>query len=236
MLGKKLEFPTAYHPQTDGLAESMIQTMKDIVRRFCAYGLEYKDHKGYTHDWVTVLTPVQLAYNTIQQSTTGKSPSLVEKWWNPLFPVDHLKKKLLTIHPTSNYFHDISKRSCHTASHRKNAAGVRITQEFSQKHPEFPVTLVKPYFQTGEEKVPSKTKTTNPPYRVQVEDSCGPLKKIIKEKKTRLSVKDQKQHLVSFKSQTENKDIWWAEDGIPDGNLHVIRLRASRGTEQSHQL
>ncbi|MBW0563548.1 hypothetical protein O181_103263 [Austropuccinia psidii MF-1] len=50
MLGTKLAFSTAYHPKTDGLAERMIQTMEDILRRFCAYGMEYKDHEGYNHD------------------------------------------------------------------------------------------------------------------------------------------------------------------------------------------
>ncbi|MBW0463222.1 hypothetical protein O181_002937 [Austropuccinia psidii MF-1] len=50
MLGTKLPFSTAYHPQTDGLAERMIQTMEDRMRRFCAYGMEYKDHEGYTHE------------------------------------------------------------------------------------------------------------------------------------------------------------------------------------------
>ncbi|MBW0534477.1 hypothetical protein O181_074192 [Austropuccinia psidii MF-1] len=44
MLGTKLAFSTAYHPQTDGLAERMIQTMEDILRRFCAYGMEYSIH------------------------------------------------------------------------------------------------------------------------------------------------------------------------------------------------
>ncbi|MBW0492303.1 hypothetical protein O181_032018 [Austropuccinia psidii MF-1] len=44
MLGTKLEFSTAYHRQTDGLAERMIKTMEEILRRFCAYGMEYKDH------------------------------------------------------------------------------------------------------------------------------------------------------------------------------------------------
>ncbi|MBW0553013.1 hypothetical protein O181_092728 [Austropuccinia psidii MF-1] len=83
----------------------MIQTMEDILRRFCAYGMEYKDHEGYTHDWVTLLPEVQLAYNTSQHSTTGKTPALVEKAWKPLLPVDHLKKKLLTIHPTARDFH-----------------------------------------------------------------------------------------------------------------------------------
>ncbi|MBW0479719.1 hypothetical protein O181_019434 [Austropuccinia psidii MF-1] len=72
MLATKLAFSTAYHPQEDCLAERMIQTMEVILRRFCAYGMEYKDHEGYTHDWVPLLSAVQLAYNSSQDSTTGK--------------------------------------------------------------------------------------------------------------------------------------------------------------------
>ncbi|MBW0543711.1 hypothetical protein O181_083426 [Austropuccinia psidii MF-1] len=81
MLGTKISFSTAYHPQTDGLAERIIQTMEDINRRSCTYGMKFKDHEGCIHDWVTLLPAVQLAYNTSQHSTTGKSPSLVEKGW-----------------------------------------------------------------------------------------------------------------------------------------------------------
>ncbi|MBW0529388.1 hypothetical protein O181_069103 [Austropuccinia psidii MF-1] len=99
MLSRKHAFSTAYHPQTDGLVERMIQTMEDIIRRLFAYGMEYKDCEGYTHDWVTLLPEIQLAYNTSQNSTTGKLPLLVEKGWNHLLPVDHLKRNLLTIHP-----------------------------------------------------------------------------------------------------------------------------------------
>ncbi|MBW0542626.1 hypothetical protein O181_082341 [Austropuccinia psidii MF-1] len=61
MLCTKMAFSTAYHPQTDGLAERVMPTMEDILRRFCAYGMEYKDHEGYTNDWVTLLPLVQLA-------------------------------------------------------------------------------------------------------------------------------------------------------------------------------
>ncbi|MBW0477329.1 hypothetical protein O181_017044 [Austropuccinia psidii MF-1] len=99
MLGTKVEFSTAYHPQTDRLSKRMIQTMEDIVGRFFAYGMEYKDHEVNTHDWVTLLPAVQLAYNISQHSTTGRTPALVEKGWNPLLPVAHLKKNLLNIHP-----------------------------------------------------------------------------------------------------------------------------------------
>ncbi|MBW0521194.1 hypothetical protein O181_060909 [Austropuccinia psidii MF-1] len=115
MLVTKLAFPTAYHSQTDGLSERMIQAMEDIIRRFCAYGKEYKDHEGYTHFWVTLLPAIQLAYNPGLHSTTGKSPPLVEKGWNTLLPVDHLKKNPCTIHPTAKDFNDMWKKACDTA-------------------------------------------------------------------------------------------------------------------------
>ncbi|MBW0470381.1 hypothetical protein O181_010096 [Austropuccinia psidii MF-1] len=152
--------------------------------------------------------------DTSQHSTTGKTPALVEKRWNPLLPVDHLKKNLLTIHPTAKDFHDMWKRACDTAvkfiaeakeynkkrwdkTHLepdfkegdqvlvstlnfnnlkglknirdsfvgpfniikligKNAVEVKLTDEFSRKHPVFPVSLVKPYFQEEAEKFPSR--------------------------------------------------------------------------------
>ncbi|MBW0588394.1 hypothetical protein O181_128109 [Austropuccinia psidii MF-1] len=105
MLGTKLPFSTAYHPHTDCSAERMIQTMEDMIRRFCAHGMEYKHHEGYTNNWVNLVPEVQLDYNKSQHSTTGKPLALEEKVWKPLLPVDHLKKNLLTIHPTAKEFH-----------------------------------------------------------------------------------------------------------------------------------
>ncbi|MBW0536491.1 hypothetical protein O181_076206 [Austropuccinia psidii MF-1] len=72
MLGRKPAFSTPYHLQTDVLAERMIKTMEELIRRFCAYGMEYKYHEGYTHDWVTHLPEVQLAYKISQHSMIGK--------------------------------------------------------------------------------------------------------------------------------------------------------------------
>ncbi|MBW0541545.1 hypothetical protein O181_081260 [Austropuccinia psidii MF-1] len=51
LFGTKLSFSTAYQPQTNGLAERMIQTLEEMIRRFCAYGLEFKNSDGFTHDW-----------------------------------------------------------------------------------------------------------------------------------------------------------------------------------------
>ncbi|MBW0498049.1 hypothetical protein O181_037764 [Austropuccinia psidii MF-1] len=45
---------------------------------------------------------------------------------------------------------------------RENEVEVRLTEEFSRKHPVFPVHSVKPYFQTGEDRFPSRNKTYNP--------------------------------------------------------------------------
>ncbi|MBW0498386.1 hypothetical protein O181_038101 [Austropuccinia psidii MF-1] len=60
----KLSFSKAYHPQTDGLEEIVIQTLKDIIRRFCAYGLEFKGSDGFTHDWCTLIPDFALEYKT----------------------------------------------------------------------------------------------------------------------------------------------------------------------------
>ncbi|MBW0495048.1 hypothetical protein O181_034763 [Austropuccinia psidii MF-1] len=254
--------------------------------------MEYKDHEGYIHDWVTLLPEIQLAYNTSKHSTTGKTPALVEKGWDSLLPVDHLKKNLLTIQPTAKEFHKMWKIACDTAakcideskeynkqrwdkSHmepdfkegdqvlvstlnfnnlkgpkkmtglfveplniisliEKNAVEVKLMEEFSRKHPVFPVSLLKLYFQKEEDKVPSRKKDLTPPKIVEVEDSPGPVKKSIKARNIRLNGKDKRQYLVRFKNQTADKDKWLAQDAILDGNLHLGKFRSSRRTEKSH--
>ncbi|MBW0488391.1 hypothetical protein O181_028106 [Austropuccinia psidii MF-1] len=118
----------------------------------------------------------------------------------------------------------------------KNSVEVKLTEAFSRKHPVCPVSLVKPTFQKEEDKLPSRTKNTNPQEMVEVQDSPGPVKKIIKARKIALHGKDQRQYLVRFKNHPEDKDKWLAKDAIPDGNIHLRRLRSSRRTKKSHQL
>ncbi|MBW0556873.1 hypothetical protein O181_096588 [Austropuccinia psidii MF-1] len=154
MLGTKRALSTAYHPQTDGLAERMIQTMEDILRGFCAYGMEYKDHEGYTHDWVNLLPAVQLACNRSQHSTTGKTPALVEKGWNPLLPVDYLKKALLTIHPTAKYFHEMWRRAYDTA-----AKCIAEAKEYNKKS--WDKLHMEPEFKEGDQLLVSTLRLNN---------------------------------------------------------------------------
>ncbi|MBW0473602.1 hypothetical protein O181_013317 [Austropuccinia psidii MF-1] len=117
----------------------------------------------------------------------------------------------------------------------KNAVQVGLKEEFSRKHPVYPVSLVKPYFHTGEDKFPCRREITNPPEIVKMEDHPGHVKKIIKASKIRLNVKDQRKYLVRFENQTADADKWLAKDAIPYGRLHLKRFRASRRTEKSHQ-
>ncbi|MBW0583194.1 hypothetical protein O181_122909 [Austropuccinia psidii MF-1] len=88
----KLSFSTAYQPQTDGLAEIMIQGLEDMIRRFFAYGLEFKDSDGFTHDWCTLIPELELAYKTSVQSSTGQTPAMVKKGLNKILPEDKLEK------------------------------------------------------------------------------------------------------------------------------------------------
>ncbi|MBW0473759.1 hypothetical protein O181_013474 [Austropuccinia psidii MF-1] len=85
----------------------------------------------------------------------------------------------------------------------KNEVEVRLTEEFSRKHSVFPVSLVKPYFHTGEDKFPSRDKAHTPQDIVEVEDSPGLVKKIIKARKIRLNGKDQRQFLVRLKTKQQ---------------------------------
>ncbi|MBW0537734.1 hypothetical protein O181_077449 [Austropuccinia psidii MF-1] len=58
--GTKLSFSKAYHPQADGFAKRMIQTLEDMIRGFCAYGLEFKYSDGFTHYWCTLIPALEL--------------------------------------------------------------------------------------------------------------------------------------------------------------------------------
>ncbi|MBW0543425.1 hypothetical protein O181_083140 [Austropuccinia psidii MF-1] len=94
----------------------MIQTLEDIIRRLCAYELKLKDSDGFTHDWCTLMPAVGLEYKTSIHSSTGKTPAMVEKGWNPRLPYDTLKKDLVNIHPTGSSFKKMLDKARHHAN------------------------------------------------------------------------------------------------------------------------
>ncbi|MBW0472900.1 hypothetical protein O181_012615 [Austropuccinia psidii MF-1] len=114
-----------------------------------------RDPKFTSEFWTNLYDMlVQLAYNTSQHSTTGKSPSLVEKGWNPLLPVDHLKKNPPTIHPTAKYFNDMWKKACDTAAKSIAEAKESNKQRWDKSHME-------PDFKEGDQVLGSTLKFSN---------------------------------------------------------------------------
>ncbi|MBW0540704.1 hypothetical protein O181_080419 [Austropuccinia psidii MF-1] len=126
LLGTKLSFSTAYHPRTDGLAERMIQTLEDMIRRFCAYGLELKDSDLFTHDWCTLIPAFELGYKMSIHASTGKTPAMLEKGWNLKLPVD--------IHSTASSFELLLDKVRHHAKQSNNHSLEYTNQKWNKCH------------------------------------------------------------------------------------------------------
>ncbi|MBW0512947.1 hypothetical protein O181_052662 [Austropuccinia psidii MF-1] len=111
--GTKLELSTAYSPKADLLAERMMKNLEDMIRRFCAYGLEFKESYGFTHYFCTLMPSLEVAYKTSIHYSTGKAPVILEKGWNPRLPHDTHKNDLVVINPTARSFKIILYKSRH---------------------------------------------------------------------------------------------------------------------------
>ncbi|MBW0490904.1 hypothetical protein O181_030619 [Austropuccinia psidii MF-1] len=137
----KLSFSTAYYPQTDGLAERMTQALEDMIRRFCAYALEFKDSDGLSHDWCTLIPELELAYNTSIHYSTGQTLAMLEKGWNPRLPEDTVRKDLIEVHPTASRFKITLDKVKHPANQSMNDAFDYAIQKWDKSHkvPDFKV-------------------------------------------------------------------------------------------------
>ncbi|MBW0571879.1 hypothetical protein O181_111594 [Austropuccinia psidii MF-1] len=243
LFGTKLSFSTTYHPQKNVLAERMIQNLKGMIRRLCAYGLEFKDSDGFTNDWCTLIPVLELEYKTSVHSSTGQTPAMLEKGWNPTLPEDILRKDLIEIHPTAYSFEIMLDKVKHHAKqspkkpkdsyvgtfvivalHRTNAVQVEFSGELENKYPAFPVSLIKPYQPAEKELFPLRNPTplTVPPVE-RNEDKK--IKKVIKER--RLRGKNQREYLVRYRNPV-HEDEWLAESEIPDSDKLLRRFRHER--------
>ncbi|MBW0552385.1 hypothetical protein O181_092100 [Austropuccinia psidii MF-1] len=99
----------------------MIQTLEDMVKRFCAYGIEFKDCDRFNHYWCTLLPELKLEYITSIHASTNQTPAILEKGWNPKLPQDSLRKDFVEIHPTAGSFKGMLEKA------RKN--GIRFMED-----------------------------------------------------------------------------------------------------------
>ncbi|MBW0580438.1 hypothetical protein O181_120153 [Austropuccinia psidii MF-1] len=282
LFGTKLSFSTAYHPQTDLLAERMIQTLEDMIRRFFSYGLEFKYSDGFTHYWCTLIPALELAYKTSIHSSTCKTPEMLEKGWNSRLPYDTLKKDLVDIHPTPSSFKIMLDKASHHANrcmqdsfkyakerwdkshkppdfeigdlvlvstlnfnnikgpkklkhsfvgpfiikalHGPNAVQLELAGELMNKHPNFPVSLIKPYSSSDKELFPLRNE---PPLEIPPLEE-GDEKKIVKFlKEGRTINKKEKEYLVRSISPTQ-EDEWLFEKDITNADKLLRMFRHER--------
>ncbi|MBW0572194.1 hypothetical protein O181_111909 [Austropuccinia psidii MF-1] len=107
------------------------------------------------------------------------------------------------------------------ALHGTNAVQVELSGNLENKHPTFPVSLIKPYQPADKELFPLKNQAPlTVPLVEKSEDKK--IKKFIKEK--RLKCKNQREYLVRYKNPV-HEDEWLAESEITDSDklLRIFR-------------
>ncbi|MBW0561683.1 hypothetical protein O181_101398 [Austropuccinia psidii MF-1] len=225
----------------------MIQTLEDMVRRFCAYGFKFKDCDGFTHDWCTLLTELELAYKKFIHDSTNQTPAILEKGWNPKLPQDSLRRELVEIHPTAASFKGMLQKSrkhavrcmedsfayakekwdkSHAtpdfkALHEENVVEVKLSVEPRNKHPTFPVSLIKPYKSSDAEKFPLSSKVLQ--VITPIESSgIKKITKVLKERKLRTN--KVMEYYVRY-SDPSCEDERLAEKDIPEATKLLRRFR-----------
>ncbi|MBW0536674.1 hypothetical protein O181_076389 [Austropuccinia psidii MF-1] len=105
--------------------------------------------------------------------------------------------------------------------HGNNSVQVELSGELKNRHPTFPVSLIKPYQPADKELFPlMNPKPLTVPSVEQSEDKK--IKKFIKER--RLGGKNQREYLVRYRNPV-HEDEWLAESKIPDSDrlLRIFR-------------
>ena len=119
----------------------MIQTLEDMLRRFCAFGLEFKNQDGYTHDWVSLLPALEIAYNSSKHSSSKQIPYVLERGWIPRMPKNTINDQLPHVHPTAL---DFKKMLDITRDHAKKCVDDAVEYnktrwDKSHKEPDFKI-------------------------------------------------------------------------------------------------
>ncbi|MBW0561775.1 hypothetical protein O181_101490 [Austropuccinia psidii MF-1] len=107
------------------------------------------------------------------------------------------------------------------ALHGENAVEVELSEELRNKHPTFPVSLIKPYKSIDSEKFPLRNKF--PQVMPPIESSgIKKITKVFKERK--LGANKVREHLVRYSDPT-CEDEWLEEKDIPEATKLLRRFR-----------
>ncbi|MBW0501010.1 hypothetical protein O181_040725 [Austropuccinia psidii MF-1] len=110
------------------------------------------------------------------------------------------------------------------ALHGENDVKVELSEELSNKHPTFPVSLVKPYKSSDSEKFFLRNKY---PQNINTIEYSGTRKitNVLKERKLR--TKKVREYLVRYRNPT-CEDEWLAEKNITEATKLLRRFRDTR--------
>ncbi|KAI0507425.1 hypothetical protein KFK09_013550 [Dendrobium nobile] len=78
-MGTKLQFSTAFHPQTDGQTEVVNRSLGNLLRTLVGENIQ---------DWDSKLPISEFAYNNSVNRSTGLSPAEVVYGYLPKQPID----------------------------------------------------------------------------------------------------------------------------------------------------
>ncbi|MBW0489154.1 hypothetical protein O181_028869 [Austropuccinia psidii MF-1] len=224
------------------------------TKKFCAYGSEFKDLDGFTHDWCTLIPGLELAYKTSVYSFTGQTPDILEKGWNPRIPEDTLRKEFIHIHPTDSSFKKMLDKVKHHAKQSMNEVFDYEKPKWDKIHkvPDFKVGdlvlvsalnfnnikgpkkhkysymkdlfLIKPYQPADKGLFPLRNPTPLTVPPVEQSEDKK-IKKVIKERRVR--GKFQIEYLVRYRNPVY-EDEWLAESEIPDSEKLLKGFRHER--------
>ncbi|MBW0559072.1 hypothetical protein O181_098787, partial [Austropuccinia psidii MF-1] len=209
LFGTKLSFSTAYHPQTDGLAERMIQTLEDMTSIHASTNqtpaiLE----KGYNPQLpqdslrkdLVEINPRAGSFKGMLEKSRKHQISCMEhsfeyakEKWDKSHATPDFKVGDLVLVSTTNFDNikgckklkdSFAGTFVIKALHAQNAVEVELSEELNNNNPTFPVSLIKPYKSSDAEKFPLRSKA---PKVIPSIESSGIKKitKVLKERKLR---------------------------------------------------
>ncbi|MBW0498302.1 hypothetical protein O181_038017 [Austropuccinia psidii MF-1] len=170
LFGTELLFLTAYHPQTDGLAERKIQTLEDMTSihantnhtpAILEKGWNSKLPQDSLRKEFIKINPAAASFKGMLEKTRKHAVRCMEDTfayakdkWHKSHAIADFKVADLVLVSTTNFK---KNKGCKKLKdlfagpfvikplHGENAVQVELSKELSNKHPTFPVSLIKPY-------------------------------------------------------------------------------------------
>ena len=127
LLGTKLKYGTAYHPQSQGQVERMNAVISQTLRCLMS---DVPD----LSKWSEFLPSVEMAVNSLPNRSTGYTPFFLMYGYHPVLPVELLKGDEITKVETVSKFLQRTQETWHTARAHMEKAVVTQQNYYNRKH------------------------------------------------------------------------------------------------------